>query len=411
MLRPLRGRCCRAATNAPPGSVVIAAQGIADPSNPRYQNNPAQLQADLRADAKSQLVAKALGLLVEPASLAKNYDVLRERVIAKSPGFIGAVMRESEPRVGKHGLMSMTTEAVVNVKEVQKSLNQMTRDERIELIRANGNPRIALRIAVYDADRPDAPPRPSPIAENLIKDRVKTFGFRTWAEASDKALAGDFIVAADAKVKRLTTRLEASGITVTKYAVTALTVKCIDQATGEEIYFKSVLPKGTGSFATEEEALAAIGGRVADEFSRDFFLQHVYVSGQRVTLVVNGLPDANAAELIGRELVSLPIVIAARPRAGVKSPTWDLQLAGSGAAGDLVAGGVIAPVNAKLGQACLSPGAVAGDEVQLTFDQRCADPAVLSRLETHPPAGLYNAPPSRQKSVISNPETLRKLTI
>ena len=399
------------ATNEPPGSVVIAAQGIADPSNPRYQNNPSQLQADLRADAKSQLVAKALGLLVEPASLAKNYDVLRERVIAKSPGFIGAVMRESEPRVGKDGLVSMTTEAVVNVKEVQKSLNQMTRDERIQLIRASGNPRIALRIAVYDADRPDAPPRPSPIAENLIKDRVKTFGFRTWAEASDKALAGDFIVAADAKVKRLTTRLEASGITVTKYAVTALTVKCIDQATGEEIYFKSVLPKGTGSFATEEEALAAIGGRVADEFSRDFFLQHVYVSGQRVTLVVNGLPDANAAELIGRELVSLPAVIAARSRAGAKSPTWDLQLAGGGAAGDLVAGGVVAPVNAKLGQACLSPGAVAGDEVQLMFDQRCADPAVLSRLETHPPAGLYNAPPSRQKSVISNPETLRKLTI
>ena len=398
-------------TNAPPGSIVIAAQGIADPSHPRYQNDPGQLQADLRADAKSQLVAKALGLLVEPASLAKNYDVLRDRVIAKSPGFIGAVMRESEPRVGKHGLVSMTTEAVVNVKEVQKSLNRMSRDERIELIRANGNPRIALRIAVYDADRPDAPPRASPIAENLIKDRVKTFGFRTWAEASDKALAGDFIVAADARVKRLTTRLEASGITVTKYAVTALTVKCIDQATGEEIYFKSVLPRGTGSFATEEEALAAIGGRVADEFSRDFFLQHVYVTGQRVTLVVYGLPDANAAELMGRELVSLPAVIAARARAGAKSPTWDLQLAGAGAAGDLVASGVVAPVNAKFGQACLSQGAVAGDEVQLSFDHRCADPAVLSRLETHPPAGLYNAPPSRQKSVISNPETLRKLTI
>lgn len=391
--------------------MVISAQGLADPSNPRYQGNASQLQADLRADARSQLVEKALGLLVERDSLAKNYDVLAERLLAKSPGFIGAVVRESEPRIDKSGLMTMTTEAVVNVKAVQKSLNEMSREERIQLIRANGNPRIALRIAVHDADRPDAPPRASPIAENLIKDRVKTFGFRTWAEGTDRALAGDFIVSADAKVRRLTTRLEASGITVTKYAVTALTVKCIDQATGEEIYFKSVLPKGTGSWATEEEALAAIGGRIADQFSRDFFLQHVYVSGQRVSLVMNGLPEGAAVDLIGRELVSLPAVIAARPRAGTRAPTWDLVMSGAAAPGDLVSTGIVAPLNAKLGQSCVVQGASAGEEVQLSFDKRCHDPAVISRLETFPPAGLYNAPPSRQKSVITNPETLRKLTI
>ena len=35
---------------------------------------------------------------------------------------IKAVVRESEPRVGKDGLMSVTTEAVVNVKALQKSL-------------------------------------------------------------------------------------------------------------------------------------------------------------------------------------------------------------------------------------------------------------------------------------------------
>jgi serine/threonine-protein kinase len=403
-----------AAADAPrsdPGTVVISAQGLVDPSNPRYQGNPSQLQADLRADAKSQLVEKALGMLVERSSLAKNYDMLSQRLLTKSPGFIGAVVRESEPRVDKHGLMTITTEAVVNVKAVQKSLNQMSRDERIELIRANGNPRIAMRITVYDADRPDAPPRISPIAENLIKDRVKAFGFRTWAEGSDRALAGDFIVSADAKVRKLSTRLEASGITVTKYAVTAITVKCIDQATGEEIYFKSMLPKGTGSWATEEEALAAIGGRIADEFSRDFFLQHVYVSGQRVSLVVNGLPDAAVSEAIGRELISLPTVISARPRAGSRPAAFDLVMAGTGAAGELVAAGVIAPLNAKLGQACFTQGATTGEEVQLSFDQRCHDAAVISRLETYPPAGLYNAPPSRQKSVVSNPETLRKLTI
>ena len=56
-------------------------------------------------------------------------------------------------------------------------------------------------------------------------------------------------------------------------------------------------------------------------------------------------------------------------------------------------------------------GAVAGDEVGVTFDAKCNDPAVLSRLETNPPASLYNAPAQRQKAIVKNPETLKKLMI
>ena len=47
----------------------------------------------------------------------------------------------------------------------------------------------------------------------------------------------------------------------------------------------------------------------------------------------------------------------------------------------------------------------------MTFDKRCAEAPVLSRLETNPPAGLYGAPPGRQKAVIKDPETLRRLAI
>ena len=68
-------------------------------------------------------------------------------------------------------------------------------------------------------------------------------------------------------------------------------MKCIDRATGEEIYFNTTLPKGVGSWASEEEALKAIGTKIADEFSRDFFLQHANVTGRKVTLSVDGLPD------------------------------------------------------------------------------------------------------------------------
>ena len=64
-------------------------------------------------------------------------------------------MRESEPRVGKDGLMSVTTEAVVNVKALQKSLNQMSRDERVEMIRASGDPKVSVQVTTRDADQPE----------------------------------------------------------------------------------------------------------------------------------------------------------------------------------------------------------------------------------------------------------------
>ena len=203
------------------------------------------------------------------------------------------MVRESAPRTGGDGLVSMTTEAVVDVRAVQKSLNEMTRKERVQLIRAGGDPRIALAVVVRDADAPNAPPRPSATAENLLKERIRSFGFRTWSEQTQPGEPADFLVLGEARLRRLSTRLEASGLTVTKYAVTALTVKCVDRATGEEIYYRTALPKGGGSYATEEEALRTVGGRMADEFSRDFFLAHLQPAGRRVTLVVAGGPAAS----------------------------------------------------------------------------------------------------------------------
>jgi len=403
------------AVKAMPGTIVVSAVGIADPSNPRYQADKSLLTADARDDAKKQLVAKALALLLDRKSLASNYDVLYDKLMAHSGSYINTVVQESAPQIGKDGLMSTTTQAVVNVKALQKSLNQMSRDERLELIRANGDPRIALRVAVSDADQPDAPPRPSPVAENIVKGRIQSFGFRTWsgdaANAAPGAEGPDFTVEGEAKVKKLSVRLQASGLVVSKYTLTSWTVKCIDRSTGEEVYFNTTMPKGVGSWATEEEALKAIGTKVADEFSRDFFLAHVNVSGKKIALVIGGMPDAASEQLVAREIVGLPTVITLRAREPASAHIYDLQVASDAATGDMVANEVVPPLNAQLGQACFSMGSVNGDQAAIAFDARCADPAVLSRLETNPPAGLYAAPPARQKALIANPEARRKLMI
>jgi len=395
-------------------AMSISAIGLIDPADPRYQSDKTLLQSDVRADSKSQLIEKALALLLERNSLAKNYDVLKDRLLSKSGNYITAVVQESAPQVGKDGLMSMTTQALVNVKAVQKSLNDMSRDERIDFIRANGDPKIGVRILARDADQSDAPATPSPLAENLLKERIKSFGFRTWSDEGARsgadASGADFAVQGEVAIKKLSMRLPASGLTVSKYALASYTVKVVDRATGEEIYHNTTMPTGLGSWASEGEALQAIGTKIGDELSRDLFLQHVNVTGRKVTVTIAGVPDTVSDELLRRELVGLPAVISAMPSTS-NARTYELQVGGAGASGDIVAAGVLAPLNAKLGQPCFSLGAISGDSVSVVFDKSCADPSVLGRLETNPPAGLYAAPPSRQRTVIKNPEMLRKLTV
>ncbi len=404
-----------AAPASAPGTVLVTAVGLVDPSDARYQTDKALLQSDLRADSKSQAVEKALGLYLDSASLAKNYDALRDKLLSKSASYISNVVQESEPQLGKDGLMSITTKAVVNVKALQKSLNQMSRDERIDFIRQNGDPKVAVKVTVRDADQPDAPAQNSPIAENLLKERIKSFGFRTWSDdggaTGDKAKTPDFNVIGEARIKKLSAKLAASGLTINKFTLSSWTVKAVDRETGEEIYFNNTLPKAVGSWASQEEALAAIGGKIADEFSRDFFLQHFKQTGQSVRLTFQGVPDAVSGETLAREVVSLPGVLGATPLTGSGGRAYDMVLSGSGALPDVVAAGVLKPLNAKLGQQCFQLGASSAAEVAVTFDKACADPSVLGRLEANPPAQLYGAPPARLKSVVKNPDTLKKLMI
>ena len=116
------------------------------------------LTADLRADSKSQLVEKAIALYLDRASFAKNYDLLRDKLLSKSGSYIASIVQEGAPELGKNGLMYVTTQAAVRVRDVQKSLNQMSRDERVEFIRTNGDPKISveragLQGAAQDVDR------------------------------------------------------------------------------------------------------------------------------------------------------------------------------------------------------------------------------------------------------------------
>lgn len=390
------------------GNVIISALGLADPKDPRFKGDPAAAQAEARADAKRQLVEKVLAMYVDNNSLNKNYALIETKLLSQSGSFIKTVLQEGAPTTGKDGLFETSTRAVVKTRDVQKSLNQLSKDERIDFIRNNGDPKVAIQMSVANAETAQAlPSARSQLAENVIKERIKSFGFRVWSNEGEtktgaNAKSADFLISGEAKVKQLSLRLEASGVVVTKTVLTSWTVKAIDKASGEEIYLNTVMPKGQ-SWATEDQALGDIGKLMGEEFSKNFFLQYFNFGVRQTSLNVTGLPDALTARLLLRELRGVRQVLDVQQVGDTGK--FRLVLA-DGNASDLVQDAIIKPLNTKLGQNCFALAGSNDSEISVSFATACADLAIRGKLETVPPAGLLSAPASRGKPLLKgNPAT------
>lgn len=382
-----------------PGTLVISALGLVDPKDARFNGDAAAAQTESRADAMRQLVEKAVALYVDKDSIAKNYAVLDRKLLSQPGGFIKTVIQEGAATTGPDGLVQTEARAVVKVRDVQKSLNQLSKDERIEFIRNNGDPKVSIQMAIRNADTAQAlPSERSMLAENVLKERIKSFGFRVWSAdgelpAGGKAQSSDFQIQGEVKLKTLSAKLPASGLTITKTALTSWTLKAIDKASGEEVYLNTVSPTGK-SWATEDQALTEIGKLVGDEFSKNFFLEHFNFAAQKVTLNVSGLPDAGSAKLLLRELRGFRQVLDAQALGD--GGRYQLQLA-EGNASDLVLDGVLKPLNAKMGQACFTLAGASGTDINVTYSGACADAAVRAKLDSLPPAGLQSAAGARGK--------------
>ncbi len=371
--------------------MVISAVGMVDPQDARFKGDIAAAQAEARNSAKRQLVEKALALYVDKSSLDSNYKLLESKMLSNSGNFIRTVLTENPASAAPGGLVEMQTRAVVNTREVQRSLNQLSREERVEFIRNKGDPRISIRIDIANTDGNLARER-SQLAENVLKDRIKSFGFRVWSADGDNpqqanAQPADFAIKGEVKVKQLSMKLPASGLTITKTALTSWTLKAIETATGEEVYLSTKLPTGQ-SWATEEQALADIGKLVGDEFSGKFFLQHFSFRTQKTNLIVTGL-EGNGSAVMLRELRGMRTVFDAQSLG--EGGRYQVQLP-DGNAGDIVQESVLKPLNAKLGMDCFSVAGAAGTEVKVNYAATCNTPAVKARLEAGAPAGARVLP-------------------
>ena len=187
---------------------------------------------------------------------------LRNKLLARSDEYISTVLEQAPPQLSKYGLMIGTMRATVKVRDVQRALNQISRDDRIEFIRNNGDPHIAVSIRALGAGGRirRAPPQRSAVAENILKEHIRSFGFVTVDDELAKPPA-DFLVDGEVRFKKLSAKLAASGLTIEKFVLTSWTYsggRCEDRR-GDLSQHHDPAEKELG-----ERGARAAGGRPTD---------------------------------------------------------------------------------------------------------------------------------------------------
>lgn len=417
-------------------TIIVTAEGLADPNAETYQRDKGLMLDDLRRDARRQAIEKAVGTLVSGSTLVKNYALINDQVLTQTKGLIKEVIKESSPWIGDDGFAHLLIKAEVYLTDVKAALEQMSRTERISMLKQRGNPTISVAVMIRDAKRGSyIVPERSPIAENLLKEHFSEFGYRVWSEdtavvlrqetversllqnaaqttvSASQMKASDFQVIGEVKFKPITAKLSASNIEVTKYALTSYTVKCVDNYTGEEIYHNSKLPRRK-TWDNEDHALEDIGRMIGREFNKDFFDRHLAKPTRIFQLQALGLPDYDMGVLLKKEFIGLRPVINIDFRGFDADGLSRYEVEFAGAREDfagLVNTTIIRPLNQKCGERCFRLLSAQGDTVRIGFESAMGSDELQQQFAGQPPASLASATPQRIKELVKDEGTLEKV--
>lgn len=421
-------------------TIVVSAEGLADPNAPAYQRDKNLMLEDLRRDARSQCIEKAVAVFMDSRTMFENYAMLRQQILSRdqgSQGLIKQILKESELWIGDDGLAHMLMKCEVYVGDVQDALRAMSRSERRELIKEAGDPRISVAIFLRDADRStDTEVIRSDVAENILKERIQGFGFRVWSEElattleaelmskssgenqmkttieAQKKMAADFFIKGEAKFKKISVKLPPSGVTVTKFALTSWSVKCIDTRTGEEILFNNQVPKKQ-TWPDEDQAIEAIGSMMGAEFSKELFIKHLQAPTMTYQLEVLGLPSYDVGQLLRKEFIGLRPVINIDFRNFDKSGLSLYEVEFSGGRqnfNDMVHTSILGPLNRKMGQNAFSLDMAQGQIVRLSYNGSKSAQEIMQTMNTSVPSQLADAPAERLRDIIKSEQALQKVS-
>lgn len=417
-------------------TVIVTAEGLADPSADTYKRDKGILMDALLDDAKRQAIEKVVGIYVEGQSLVENYVLIQDRVLSRTNGLIKKIHKQSQPWIGKDGFMHILIKAEVYSGQTQDVLREMSRAERINLIRDFGNPKIAVAVTIRDSKRGSrVVAERSQIAENILKEHISRFGYRVWSEeivkeihvsnAEKSMISGqadlatyyshkrgtDFVIRGEAKFKPISIKLKASQIEINKFQLTSWTVKCIDNRSGEEVYFNNKVPTRM-SWNTEDAALAAVGQLIGKEFSKDFFDSQMLQDSRIYQVELQGLPSYDAGVLFKKELIGLRPILNVDFRSFESSTgaVFEVEFSGNEIKfPELLNSTVIGSLNAKFNKKVFHLQTVEGSVVKILFKGTRNEEKVIETFQEKPPSSFAFATPERLAGIALTESSLEKI--
>lgn len=417
-------------------TLIVTAEGLADPNADTYKRDKGLLLDALLDDAKKQAIEKVVGIYVEGQSLVQNYSLIQDTVLSQTRGLIKKIHKQSEPWLGKDGFMHMLIRAEVYTNEAQEALREMSRAQRVDVIRDFGNPRISVRINVRDSQRGRfVKSERSEVAENVLKEHISSFGYRVWSEelsqeldmanAEKSMVRGqsdmaahysnrrntDFVIRGEVKFKPISITLKASNITIDKFQITSWTVKCIDNRSGEEVYFNNQIPTRM-SWNTEDAAVAAVGELIGDEFSRSFFDSQMMPTSKIYQLEVMGLPSYDTGVMLKKELIGLRPILNVDFRSFESSAgaLFEVEFAGNELKfAELLNTTILGSLNAKFQKDVFHLDSVQGDIVKILYKGSKNEGKMLDKFESAPPSSFATATSERLGNIALSKESMEKV--
>ncbi len=325
--------------------------------------------------------------------------------------------------------MHILVSAEVSLDKVRSALEKLP--SKGALIKKSGDPRIAVSISLRTSSKEV---RRARLAENVLKERIRAFGYRVWSRdeakrmdrqrAKQAVLGGDVVAAAsiageepadftirgEVEIGKVTQTWRFSHITRTQFIIRSWTIRCMDNRTGEEIYFNNKTPNK--AWSSESRAIQEIGALIADEFNQAFFERHITRGYATYQLMVTGLPSYDAGLLLKRELIGLPAILRVDFR---KFDAHGMSLFEVDVVGDpqeaaaLINSAVIKPLNAKLGGEVFAIESVDRQVIRIGY-RTMFDPEVLTaKMREQPPASLALAPLARLQEIARSDEAWKKI--
>lgn len=417
-------------------TVIVTAEGLADPNADTYRRDKGLLLDALLDDAKRQAIEKVVGIYVEGQSLVQNYSLIQDSVLSQTRGLIKTIHKQSKPWLGKDGFMHILIKAEVYTEEAKDALREMSKSQRVDVIRDFGNPRISVQIKVRDSKRSVyTHAERSEIAENVLKEHISRFGYRVWSEdtsqkidmanAEKSMVKGqsdmaayysnrqnvDFSIRGEVKFKPISITLKASNLKIDKFQITSWTVKCLDNRSGEEIYFNNKIPTRM-SWNTEDAAVSAVGELIGEEFSSSFFESQMMQPSKIYQLEVSGFPSYDVGVMLKKELIGLrPILnVDFRSFEASSGAVFEVEFAGTELKfAELLNTSILGALNAKFRKDIFHLEAVQGDIIKVSYRGSRNEEKVLQQFENNPPSSMASATPERIGSLALSSESLNKI--